>query len=488
MPAAAGGLAYSPSGAKLAVIVDDNRIRVFQEDDTALLQEFRFDSKITSLAFPFESQFVVGTSGGQTLVQSIALTNMVQAHSRAVTSVLVSPGGKRLVTVGADAPLICLWDCDNLKTPVAKFGGVEGGILQVVACASGQYLAAACNDPKHSVLLWSTTVAGDISKPIDPVARLAHSDPVTTLSLTADGKYLIAGGEGEDIHLWDTDSKKQIARLRKTKTAVRRLAINERDRTILAMMADQTVQVWTLPKGGGNGAQAIVASGPKHGAIHLPGTAGDADKTDAGTSKINLLDNRVATLETAVREARTSEQRDALRTQWLQARTERQKDKLGSPAPTLLDSATPQTSSLDVLQRQEAETVGALKRMQALEAKLDRSRTSEEKATVGAELASSRQDYFRNSTAFLPPPAAPRRRPPMRPAMPTRSWNSAAISNSTRPCFAPWGSQPPGSGLPPRVRPKNSPWKDWPWASSPACRASCSSGTFTCNSSCGPGT
>ena len=42
------------------------------------------------------------------------------------------------------------------------------------------------------------------------------------------------------------------------------------------MMADQTVQVWNLPKGGGNGAAAIVASGPKHGAIRLP-DGGDAD-------------------------------------------------------------------------------------------------------------------------------------------------------------------------------------------------------------------
>ena len=91
-----------------------------------------------------------------------------------------------------------LWDCGDLKQPVANFGGAEGTILRIAACAGGQVLAAACNDPRHSVFVWSTSVAGNVSKPIDPVARLANSDPITALSLTADGKYLIAGGDGED--------------------------------------------------------------------------------------------------------------------------------------------------------------------------------------------------------------------------------------------------------------------------------------------------
>ena len=76
-------------------------MRVFQSDDGAMIQEFRFDSKIASLAFPDESQFVVGTSSGQTLVQSIALSDCVQTHCKAITSVVVSPGGRRLLTVGA---------------------------------------------------------------------------------------------------------------------------------------------------------------------------------------------------------------------------------------------------------------------------------------------------------------------------------------------------------------------------------------------------
>jgi WD40 repeat protein len=360
VPAAIRGLAYSPTGEFLAVASGDKHARLYRADDGRLVQEIPCEADLAALSFlPDGSTFLAGTANGQIWAHAIAAEQMVQAHAGPVRSVAVSAGGQRLLTAGGEPSTIRLWNVQSLRQPLVRFEGGAGRVVYATLSADDRLVAAVFDDPKHTVCVWPASLDGT-APAVQPIARLTHPSPVRTALITGDGKYVVVGGQGEFVHLWDAPTGKEVARFRKQDAIVQSLAANGRDRTIVAGAVDRSVRVWALPGAAGSGASGSGA-GPlavtdSERSVTLADVPPPAPAPPSGrAARTNPLDQRIARLEFEMRQAKNTDERHKVWQELLRARRERQTNTIVQSAATPAAPGAPVIESrLVSLRQQEA--------------------------------------------------------------------------------------------------------------------------------------
>ncbi|MDB5335704.1 MAG: domain, G-beta repeat [Planctomycetaceae bacterium] len=201
------------------------------------------------------------------------------AHRDFVHALAFSPDG--LTLASGDFRAVKLW-----KRPenVKRFDIAAGAAVPVVAVtADGKWLAAGGAD--NNIRLFNLTDG----KPGKVLA--GHTGPVSSLKFTADNTKLVSGSTDKSIRVWNPVDGAVLARI-DTPAPVTSLTLNQDSTQIISGGADNLIRVWTVPaaptKQIGATAIPVVAMeiSPDKKFLAVPTADGKVDLIDLATSAV----------------------------------------------------------------------------------------------------------------------------------------------------------------------------------------------------------
>jgi tRNA A-37 threonylcarbamoyl transferase component Bud32 len=119
--------------------------------------------------------------------------------------------------------------------------GHAGGVNTLVASPDGKRLFSVGSD--KAIKVWDAEAGKEIT------TLFGHGDEVTCLALSADGKRLYSGSADKTIKVWDLEAGKEILTLRGHQQGVRVLALAPDGRRLFSASAFGGVKAWDLEAG-----------------------------------------------------------------------------------------------------------------------------------------------------------------------------------------------------------------------------------------------
>ncbi|NJM19590.1 MAG: hypothetical protein HC907_13220 [Richelia sp. SM1_7_0] len=153
-------------------------------------------------------------------------------HFSSIESIDISPDGKSFITASGDNH-IKLWDISTGKL-IHTFKDTGNNAL---ISSDGQNIISASND---TIKLWDISTGKLIR------SLTGHSDRITSLDISKDGKTLISGSWDKNIQLWDISTGKLIRRLRGHSESVNAAIITPDGNTVISGSFDKTIKFWDI--------------------------------------------------------------------------------------------------------------------------------------------------------------------------------------------------------------------------------------------------
>jgi hypothetical protein len=209
------------------------------------------------------------------------LINTLCGHSDKVTSVVISPDGKAIVSGCADKT-VKVWNIHTGKK-LRTITGHAGEISSIAVSPDGNFLAVGISDtPRSNVKVWQLetgklihTLIGH-NKPVnvvtissdgqilasgsnkikiwnlakgDRVCTLWHSSSVNATAITPDGTILVSGTSDRKIKLWNPQTGEPLRTFMGHSGEVNALALHPNGQILISGSADTTIKVWDLSAG-----------------------------------------------------------------------------------------------------------------------------------------------------------------------------------------------------------------------------------------------
>jgi WD40 repeat protein len=187
-------LAFSPDGARLAVVAGDT-IKLY---DVANGKEVKtlVARGATSIAYAHDSAslYVGGYYGSGLLdLESGEQVFSIGSDSSDALCLALSTDGTLLATAGTSGNAITLWDATSGRQ-LRTLAGNEGGTTRLAFSPDGQVLASAGNDVK--IRLWDTAKGTELASVV------GHAEVPQTLSFSPDGAMLASTDQRGEVRLW----------------------------------------------------------------------------------------------------------------------------------------------------------------------------------------------------------------------------------------------------------------------------------------------
>ncbi|KZP10853.1 hypothetical protein FIBSPDRAFT_757549 [Athelia psychrophila] len=171
--------------------------------------------------------------------------------------VTYSPGGTRIISASRSG-MICVWDAetgsavaDSLKRNV---GDSEHHIMATAFSSDGMHVVSC--DRSGGIQTWDSETGESVRDTIkldlggDRVAYAAYSSDVTRIAVQDSDECLVAGSDGCEICLWNTEAHTAVGGPLKAHTGLVMTAIWSPDgKYIISGSQDQTIRVWNAETG-----------------------------------------------------------------------------------------------------------------------------------------------------------------------------------------------------------------------------------------------
>jgi WD40 repeat protein len=153
------------------------------------------------------------------------------------TQVCFAPGGRHvLVGLGND---VVEYDLGTGK-PVRTFKGHSEAVTCVACSRDGRWLAAGSGGSANAVRVWEREKGGEGE------ALGRHDKPVTCVAVSADGRRVLSGGQDNTARLWERATGMEAQRYPHA-DRVSAVALSPGGKRALTASWDKTVKLWQLP-------------------------------------------------------------------------------------------------------------------------------------------------------------------------------------------------------------------------------------------------
>jgi WD40 repeat protein len=196
----AQGLAFDPTGKKLAVSAADRSIRVYDvaTGKESLLIEDHADW-VMCVAWRADGKQLVSGSRDKTVkifdAEKGESVTTYPGHGETVLGVAFAPDGKSVLSSGADRK-IHVWNPDDAKQ-IATIAG--SGEIYRVAIVGGDVWSCSSDKTAKRHQLSDRKLLGDFK---------GHADYVFSLAVHAESKRLATGGFDGEVRVWNIDDPK----------------------------------------------------------------------------------------------------------------------------------------------------------------------------------------------------------------------------------------------------------------------------------------
>jgi WD40 repeat protein len=172
----------------------------------------------------------------RTVGESPALARILTEHQGEVTSVAVSPDGRRIVSGSKDSTLV-VWDLEA-GAPIHRLVGHRDWVRCVAVSPDGRRIVSGSDD--KTVAIWDVGTGTQINQ------LTGHQGWVGSVAVSPDGRRIVSGSSDKTVAIWDIESATQISRLTGHQGRVRCVAVSPDGRRIVSGSSDKTVAIWDI--------------------------------------------------------------------------------------------------------------------------------------------------------------------------------------------------------------------------------------------------
>jgi len=267
------GVAVTMDGARAVSASEDRTLKVWDlKSGGASWALGRHSEAVTGLAVAPGGKHLVSSSRDQTLkVWDLAtgrLLRTLEGHSGRVHGVAVTPDGKRAISASEDKTLK-VWSLANGRV-LRTLEGHTGSVVGVAVTADGKRAVSASYDQTlkvwnlangrllRTLSIQTSGMSNDGNPSAGPGSRRVgngprwvrgHSDLVSAVAVTLNGKRAVSASMDRTLGVWDLATGRMLLTLKGHSADVRGVAVTADGKRVLSASEDHTVKLWDLETG-----------------------------------------------------------------------------------------------------------------------------------------------------------------------------------------------------------------------------------------------
>ncbi len=198
---------------------------------------------VTAAAFTPDGLTLAAARGGDVLLFDVATRDRVdrlRGHPGRITSLRITPDGRRLIAAGGRPGLsgvLTIWNLRDRRL-IQELRGHDDDILATALSPDGSTLATASYD--RQVKLW------DVASGRELRTLREHTDAVHGVAFSPDGTRLATASGDRTVKVWDVASGARRATLSDATAEQYAVAFSPDGKTVLGAGVDRTIRVWAI--------------------------------------------------------------------------------------------------------------------------------------------------------------------------------------------------------------------------------------------------
>jgi len=171
-----------------------------------------------------------------------------KGHDNWINAMVISGNGKTMATASRDRTLK-IWDLASGKE-LAVLKGSPDNIKGLVFLESSAKIASTAGKWNKEKKAWEGEIKIWDAKTGKEIRSIkGHSDPIESLALSKDGKFLASAGDDQTVKIWDLASGKDIQTLKGHTGVIHAVVFSSDGKKLATAGDDKTVKIWDSASG-----------------------------------------------------------------------------------------------------------------------------------------------------------------------------------------------------------------------------------------------